>query len=52
MEFDKEFWTTLFFTILNLLILYFILRKILFKPVGKYMDNRSKQISDALELAR
>lgn len=52
MEIDKEFWTTLFFTILNLLILYFVLRKILFKPVGKYMDNRSKQINDALELAR
>ncbi len=52
MEFDKEFWTTLFFTILNLLILYFVLRKILFKPVNKYMTNRSKQINDALDLAR
>lgn len=51
MSFDKEFWVTLAFTILNLLVLYFILKKILFKPVTKHMNDRSKKIQKALEAA-
>ncbi|MEI3507673.1 MAG: ATP synthase F0 subunit B [Bacilli bacterium] len=51
MEIDKEFWTTLFFTVLNILILYFILKKILFKPVTKYMETRSNKIKEALDMA-
>ena len=51
MEINKEFWTTLFFTVLNILILYFILKKILFKPVTKYMENRSNNIKKALDMA-
>lgn len=51
MSFDKEFFVTFAFTILNIVVLYIILRKILFKPVTKYMDNRSKKIQDALNAA-
>ncbi len=51
MSFDKEFFVTFAFTILNIVILYIILRKILFKPVTKYMDNRTKKIQEALDAA-
>jgi F-type H+-transporting ATPase subunit b len=51
MEIDKEFWATLFFTVLNILVLYFILKKLLFKPVTKYMDTRSNKIKEALDMA-
>ena len=51
MEIDKEFWATLFFTILNILILYFILKKLLFKPVTNYMDGRTNKIKEALDMA-
>jgi len=51
MEINREFWSTLFFTILNILILYFILKKILFKPVSKYMLSRTTKIEEALALA-
>lgn len=36
---------------LNLLILYFILKKILFKRVTEFMENRTKSIKDALDNA-
>lgn len=51
MSFDNEFFVTLAFTILNILVLYIILRKILFKPVTKHMDDRSKKIQEALDAA-
>jgi F-type H+-transporting ATPase subunit b len=51
MEFDREFWVTVIFTVINILILYLILRKILFKPVTKHMDDRSQKIQDALDMA-
>lgn len=51
MSFDNEFWVTFAFTILNIVVLYIILKKILFKPVTKYMDNRSNKIQDALNAA-
>ncbi len=51
MEINNEFWATLFFTVLNILILYFILKKILFKPVSKYMETRSNKIKEALDMA-
>jgi F-type H+-transporting ATPase subunit b len=34
---------------LNLVILYFILKKILFKPVTEFMEKRTKSIKDALD---
>ena len=51
MEIDKEFWATLAFTVLNILILYFILKKLLFKPVTNYMDGRTNKIKEALDMA-
>ncbi len=51
MEFDKEFWTTLFLTIINITVLYFILKKILFKPVTKFMTDRTSKIDEALKMA-
>jgi F-type H+-transporting ATPase subunit b len=34
---------------LNLIILYFILRKILFKPVTAFMENRTNSIRNSIE---
>ncbi len=36
------------FAILNLIILYVVLKKILFKPVTEFMENRTKAIQDAI----
>ena len=36
---------------LNLIILYIVLRKILFKPVTQFMENRAKSIKDAIDNA-
>ena len=51
MSFDNEFFVTFAFTILNIVVLYIILKKILFKPVTKHMDSRSKKIQEALDAA-
>lgn len=51
LEFDKEFFTTFAFTILNIVILFLILRKMFFKPVTKHMDDRTKKIQQALDAA-
>ena len=40
MEFDQEFFATVIFTFINIIVLYLILKKVLFKPVTKHMDNR------------
>lgn len=40
-----NFFTTLA-TLLNLLIVYFIMKKLLFKPVKKMIDDRQKEIDD------
>lgn len=37
---------TMLFAWVNLLILYFILKKLLFKPVKKMIDTRQKEIDD------
>ena len=47
MEFDQEFFATVIFTFINIIVLYFILKKILFKPITNFMDNRTKKIQDA-----
>ena len=33
---------------LNLIILYFVLRRVLFKPVMKFMNDRTKSIEDSI----
>jgi len=44
-----DFSVTFFITILNLLVLYLVLRKLLWKPVTAFMDARAKKIRDDLE---
>lgn len=51
MELNNEFFVTLGFTVLNIVVLFFILKKLLFKPVTKHLDNRTKKIEDALKSA-
>lgn len=51
MSFDNQFFVTFGFTILNILVLYIILKKLLFKPVTKHMDSRAKKIQEALDAA-
>lgn len=36
---------------LNLILLYVVLRKILFKPVTQFMENRTQSIKDSIENA-
>ncbi len=43
-----DFTVTFFITIANLLILFLVLRKLLFKPVTAFMDARAKKIKDSL----
>jgi F-type H+-transporting ATPase subunit b len=44
-------WVTFVATILNIGILFFILRAILFKPVTKFMETRTQKIAGDLEQA-
>ncbi len=37
------------FAILNLLLLYFVLRKVLFKPVTEFMENRTQSIKNSID---
>ena len=46
-----DFSVTFIITIVNITILYFILRKILFKPVTKFMADRTQRVQDSLEQA-
>jgi len=43
-----NFTVTFFITIVNLLVLFLVLRKLLFKPVTNFMETRAKKIKDAL----
>lgn len=42
---------TFIFTIINLLVLYFILKKLLFKPVTEFIEARENKIKASLEEA-
>jgi F-type H+-transporting ATPase subunit b len=44
--------STILFTLLNVLILFFVLRKILFVPITNFMENRTNSIGNQLEDAR
>ena len=46
-----DFSVTFIITIINIVILFFILRKVLFKPVTKFMTDRAKKIEDAINQA-
>jgi len=42
---------TFIYTALNLVILYFILKRLLFKPVWEFMENRKNSIAESMEKA-
>lgn len=42
---------TILWTVVNLLVLYLLMRKFLFKPVNAILDGRAKAISDGLAQA-
>ena len=44
-----DFSITFIITIINITILFFILRKLLFKPVTKFMDDRARRVQDSIE---
>ena len=44
-----DFSVTFFITIVNITVLFFILRAILFKPVTKFMADRAKKVQDSIE---
>jgi F-type H+-transporting ATPase subunit b len=46
-----DFSVTFLITIVNITILFFILRAILFKPVTKFMEERAKRVQDVLDQA-
>jgi F-type H+-transporting ATPase subunit b len=46
-----DFSVTFIITIINLVILFLILRAILFKPVTKLLDDRAKKVRDARDQA-
>jgi F-type H+-transporting ATPase subunit b len=46
-----DFSVTFIITIINITILFLILRKILFKPVTKFMADRAKSVQDSIEQA-
>lgn len=47
-----NFTVTFFITIANFLVLFLVLRKLLFKPVTSFMDARAKKIKDSLAEAQ
>jgi len=46
-----DFTVTFGITIINIIILTLILRKVLFKPVTKFMADRAKRIQDSIDQA-
>jgi len=47
-----DFSVTLIITIINIIFLYFILRKILFKPVTKFINKRAEGIQSSIDQAK
>ena len=43
-----DFSVTFLITIINITVLFLVLRKILFRPVTKFMADRSKKVEDAI----
>ena len=46
-----DFSVTFIITIINIAVLFFILRALLFKKVTKFMDERAKRIQDSIDQA-
>jgi len=47
-----NFSVTFIITIINITILFLVLRKLLFKPVTKFMASRTKRVQDTIDLAQ
>jgi len=47
-----DFSVTFIITIINITILFFILKAVLFKPVTKLMEDRAKRVQDTIEQAQ
>jgi len=47
-----DFSVTFVITIINIAILFFLLRAILFKPVSKFLADRTKHVQDTIEQAQ
>jgi F-type H+-transporting ATPase subunit b len=47
-----DFSVTFIITIINITILFFLLRALLFKPVSKFMAERAKRVQDSIEQAQ
>ena len=47
-----DFSVTFIITIINITILFFILKSVLFKPVTKIMEDRAKRVQDTIEQAQ
>lgn len=50
-NFDETFFSNFAFTVINLLLLYWILKKLLFKPVTNFIDNRNNKIQETIDSA-
>jgi len=46
-----DFTVTFFITIINITILFLILKAVLFKPVTKFMADRAKRVQDTIDQA-
>ena len=46
-----DFSVTFIITLINITVLFFVLRAILFKPVTKFMADRAKRVEDSIEQA-
>ena len=46
-----DFSVTFIITLINIVILFFILRAILFKPVTKFMADRTRRVQDSIDQA-
>ena len=46
-----DFSVTFFITVINILVLFFLMRAFLFKPVSKFIQDRKKKIQDDINRA-
>jgi len=47
-----DFSVTFIITIINIAILFFVLKALLFKPVSKFMAERAKRVQDSIDQAK
>ena len=52
LSFDKQFLFSLIIQLINTLILFFVLGKLLFKPLTNFMEKRSERIKEQIDFAK